>query len=237
MNVQRMTNNQVSETMGRLPVFNGLPPETLMRLASGTRPIQLPRDGELFNKGDAADAAFIVVSGQIKTYLPLSENGEKVISMAGPGDCIGIATAYLGAPHSASAVSKADCHLLSVSRDILRHQAGLDAKLACRLLDSVSRRVIGLMHDLESCTPRSSLQRVSCFLLQHRPHPLAAHYEIVLPTSKREIAAKLNLAQETLSRALHQLIAEKAIEVSGRLIRILDNERLMAINLVGCPPH
>lgn len=237
MNIHRMSQSQVSETIGRIPVFNGLPQETLMRLAGGTRQVRLPRDGELFNKGDAADAAYVVVSGQVKAYLPLADGAEKVISLAGPGDCLGIAAAYLGAPHSACAISKVDCHLLSVDRVILRHLACVDAKLACRLLDTVSRRVVGLLRDLESCTPRSSVQRVSCFLLQHRPHPEAVDYEILLPTSKREIAAKLNLAQETLSRALHQLIAEKAIDVKGRLIHVLDSARLTTINLAGCPPH
>jgi CRP-like cAMP-binding protein len=237
MNDSRLSRQQIAETIGRLPAFQGLPPETLLQLAGATRQVRLPRDGELFNKGDAAEAAYIVVGGQIKVYLPLSEGVEKVVSMAEPGECIGVAAAYLGAPHATCAISKADCHLLAIEGEALRRQACIEARLACRLLDVVSRRVVGLLHDLESCTPRSSLQRVCCFLLQQRPTPEAMRYEIVLPTSKREIAAKLNLAQETLSRTLHQLIADRIIEVSGRLIRVLDNERLAAINLNGCPQH
>ena len=233
MNCQRMSPSQTAETMGRLTVFNGLPQECLLRLASGARQIWLPRDGELFVKGEPALAMYVVVSGQVKVYLPMANDTEKMVAMVAPGDCLGVAAVYLGEPHPACAVTKADSHLLAIEREVLVRQARLEPGLACRLLAAASRRVIGLMHDMESCISRSSLQRLSCFLLQHRPHPSADIYEFVLPTSKREIAAKLNLAQETLSRAFHQLTEERAIQVEGRLIQVRDCEKLIAINLAG----
>jgi CRP-like cAMP-binding protein len=61
-------------------------------------------------------------------------------------------------------------------------------------------------------------------------------YDILLPTTKRDIAAKLNLTQETLSRMFQLLSKEGAIEVQGRMIRVLDSRKLMHLNQVNCPP-
>ncbi|MGQ9686954.1 MAG: Crp/Fnr family transcriptional regulator [Thiobacillaceae bacterium] len=235
MNLHLLPQTQIAEILERLSSFSGLSRETLRFLAAGARQFSIARDELLFRKADPALALHVVVGGQIRLYLPLASHMEKLVGLAGPGECIGVAPVYLGAPQPYSAVARKDSHLIAVDRDLLVLRASQDAGLACRLLGAVAQQKLALMHDMESCTPRSSLQRVSCFLLQHRPHPRAKSYDIVLPTTKREIAAKLNLAQETLSRVLHQLVEEGAIEVQGRFIRVLDSNKLLALKLADCP--
>lgn len=236
MNNRLMPQTQIAEIMGRVACLNGLPPETLRLLASGARQFSITRDETLFNKGDAATDLHIVISGEIKVYMPMASRTEKVLSTVGTGECVSVAAPYLGERHAASAIARQDSYLLAVDRNVLVRQACMDSGLACRLLGAISRHKLELMLDLESCTPRSSLQRVCCFLLHHRPHHYADTYEFLLSTTKREVAAKLNLAQETLSRAFHQLTEEKAIQVQGRLIKVMDCEKLIAINLSGCSP-
>lgn len=235
MKLHALPQTQIVEILERLSSFSGLSQETLRHLAAGARQISIARNETLFHKADPALALYVVVGGQLKLTLPLANRTEKVLGLAGPADCIGVAAVYLGVPHPFSTTAKKDSHLIAVDRDSLVRQACQDAGLACRLLGAVARHKLTLVHDMESCTPRSSIQRVSCFLLQHRPHPRAQSYDVVLPTSKREIAAKLNLAQETLSRVFHQLVEEGAIEVKGRIIGVRDSEKLIAINLRSCP--
>lgn len=235
MNLHALPQTQIAEILERLSSFNGLSRETLRCLAAGARQFSIARDEALFRKADPALALHVVVGGQIKLYLPLANHMEKVVGLAGPGESIGVAAVYVGAPQPFSAVARKDSHLIAVDRDLLVRQACQDAGLACRLLGMVAQHKLALMYDMESCTPRSSLQRVSCFLLQQRPHPRAQSYDIVLTTSKREVAAKLNLAQETLSRVFHQLVEEGAIEVQGRIIRVLDSAKLLALKLEDCP--
>lgn len=235
MNQHLLPQAQIAEIMSRMACFNSLAAETLHRLASGARQFSIARNESLFIKGDPATALHIVVSGEIKVFLPLNNQTEKVVAMVGSGNCMNVESVYLGERHAFSAIANKYSHLLAVERDILVRQVCHDVGLACRLLGAVSKHALDLMHDMESCTPRSSLERVSCYLLQHRPHPRASAYEVLLPTTKREIAAKLNLAQETLSRVFNQLCVENVIEVRGRLIHVKDCEKLLALNLAGCP--
>ncbi len=236
MNAFPLSPTQISDILSRLGYFRDLGPATLRNLAQGARQITVRRMESVFNKGDPAEALYVVVSGQVKLYLSQANRSEKVVALVNHGQSFGIASLWLGLPHAAHAMAKSDSHLLLVDRQTLIRQARQDSLLAECLMTDLSQRVMDLMHDLESCTPRSSLQRVSCFLLQHRPESGLGDYDILLTSTKRDIAAKLNLTQETLSRMFQHLSREGAIQVQGRLIRVLDSHKLAEINRLQCPP-
>lgn len=236
MNAFPLSLTQISSILGRLGYFRDLQPATLGKLSKGARQIRVPRGEVVFTKGEMADALYVVVSGQVKIYLSQASRMEKVVALVGHGESFGIAPLWLGLPHPANAVAKSDSHLLLLDRNTLMSQARQDTRLAECLMTDLSHRVMDLMRDMESCTPRSSLQRVSCFLLQHRPEAGVGCYDILLSTTKRDIAAKLNLTQETLSRMFQSLSKEGVIEVQGRMIRVLDSQKLLGFNQADCPP-
>ena len=233
MNGLSLTPRQIIEILGRLSLFRALGEETLENLAVGTRQVRVARNEFIFRKGDLATSMHMVVGGQVRVYLPLTNGSEKVIESVGPGEAFGIAAACLAAAHPAHVMANKDSHLLVIDRHVLMREARSDCNLALRLLGEVARNELGLVRDLESCTPRSAHERVACFLLQHRINGVHA-YDIHLPTTKREIAARLNLTHETLSRVLHHLCDEEIIEVKGRLVRVMDSARLDAIKKDGC---
>ena len=236
MNAFPLSSTQISDILGRLGYFRDLQQPSLRKLSADARQVTVRRDETVFAKGDPANSLYVVVNGQIKIFLPQANRAEKVVAMVGHGESFGIAALWLGLPHPANAIAKSDSHLLLIERDTLMNQARHDPLLAECLMADLSHRVMDLMHDMESCTPRSSMQRVSCFLLQHQPEAGIGGYDILLSTSKRDIAAKLNLTQETLSRMFQLLSKEGAIEVQGRLIRIVDSRKLLDFNQANCPP-
>jgi CRP-like cAMP-binding protein len=96
------------------------------------------------------------------------------------------------------------------------------------MLASLSMRLHGLLEDMETCTMRTSAQRVICFLNQLASGDEAAAVEVALPTNKQTIASQLNLAPETFSRVLGNLSDAGLIEVKGRSILIKDLTKLRA---------
>lgn len=236
MNAIALSQSRITEIIGRLDYFRDLRPDTLQQLALGSKQIKLLRGEYVFRKGEVADTLHIVVSGQVKVSLPMANENEKVVAMVERGESFGVASLWLGEAHVANAITKVDSHILSIDRRILTQQARHDCMLSLRLLDAVSRRVVDLIRDLESCAPKSSIERVTCYLLQYRPDDITAHYEFVLPTTKRDIASKLGLSQEHLSRTLRQLCSEGIIDMRGRLIAVLDTARLVNFKLASCAP-
>jgi CRP-like cAMP-binding protein len=230
MNAIPLSHSRISEIINRLDYFHGLEAETLGQLAGGARQVAVRRDESVFHKDMPADTLHIVVSGQIKIFLSQPNAGEKVVALVERGESFGVASVWLGEAHLANAVANKDSHLLIIDRHTLMRCARLDCVLAGRLMDAVSHRVVQLMRNLESCTPRSAQQRVACYLSQRKPGAAGLYYDVLLPTTKREVATKLNLTQETFSRVLRQMAEEGIIEVQGRLIRVLATTRLETLN-------
>jgi len=233
LNILIPPHSQITEMMGRLPCFKGVSAVSLNRLARAAQKVALSRREILFAKGDAADFLHVLVSGQIKLFLPLSNGTDKTLALVEPGQPLCVAPIWQRVPYPTAARADADSHLIALEREAVLDEAPQDVALLGHLLAATSRQVLGLISDMENCAQRSSLQRVSCFLLQQRPGPESRAYDIVLPTSKRDIATRLSLAQETLSRVFQQLGREGAIEVKGRYIRVLDSHKLVAFNLAN----
>ncbi len=223
----------IREIISRLEYFRGLEAETQRRLAGAAQHLLVHRDEPVFHKGMPADTLHIVVSGQIKVFLPQANAAEKVVALVGHGESFGVAPLWLGEAHMAHAVANKDSHLLTLDRYALLREARKDCVLAGRLMDAVSRRVMDLMRNLESCSPKSAQQRIACYLSQRRPHAAETHYEVHLPAAKQEVATKLNLTPETFSRVLRQLANEEIIQIEGRLIRVLAADRLASLNHVA----
>lgn len=229
MNAIPLPVNRISEILRRLEFFQGVDAETLQQLSAGARQIQVRRNEAIFRKGMPADTLHIVVCGQIKVFLTQPNASEKVVALVEHGQSFGVASLWLGEAHLADAVANKDSYLLTLERNMLKRLACVDCALTSRLMDAVSQRVVDLMRNLESCMPKSAQQRVACYFTQRRQSPIGDGFDVRLPTTKREIATKLNLTQETFSRVLRQLAAEGIITVRGRDIRVLSAERLTAL--------
>jgi len=99
------------------------------------------------------------------------------------------------------------------------------------MLAGLSRKLHGLVSDLESVTLKTGRERVIGYLMRQEGagDEADAPYSVSLPVSKAIVASRLNLTPEHFSRILHELAASGLIEVDGRDIRIADPRRLRAL--------
>ncbi|MGO9444158.1 MAG: Crp/Fnr family transcriptional regulator [Thiobacillaceae bacterium] len=235
MNALPLSSLQIREAMSRLAYFHGWDVEQLNRLAKGARLLDLPRNTTLVRKGELLTTLYVVISGQIRLYLPLPDDAERVISMIGQGESFGEACLILDEASPYDAVTTRNSHVLAISVEAYRRELRLESTHMERTLKLVSKRMLNLLRDMEICSQRSSLQRVACFLLQYKPGTDAGSYEIQLPGRKRDIAAKLGLSQETFSRVLSFLGQQSIIQVRGGRILIENGQKLSALSPTGCP--
>jgi CRP/FNR family transcriptional regulator, dissimilatory nitrate respiration regulator len=99
--------------------------------------------------------------------------------------------------------------------------------LSHRMLSGLSRRLHGLVRDVEAYTLRSSQERVIGYLLADATDAAGNEpTEVRLTPGKSVIASRLNMTPEHFSRILHELASAGLIEVNGRAVRIPDLERL-----------
>ncbi|WP_374569092.1 Crp/Fnr family transcriptional regulator [Ideonella sp.] len=227
-----------------LPLFQEMAPSELERLAQGCTLRRLARGEMVFRVGEPCEAFHVAVMGQVKLYAISPQGHEKVIELMGPGNSFAEALMFTGKPYIINAQVLTDTLLLTVSKDAVVGEIERDPRFAMRMLAGISRRLHGLVHDVQAYSLHSGLQRVIGYLLRDLPEaedasgfcladggcvappPPRRDLHVSLPVSKATLASRLSLTPEYFSRVLHELEAEGLIEIDKRDIHILDPERL-----------
>ena len=219
---------KVQTFLANLPLFRELAPEELDRIALGTREQHIARGGVVFHKGDPCEGFHLVIYGHIKLAFTSATGDEKVVELIGPGQSFGEALMFIEKPYVVYAQALADTLLLHVSKSVVFEEVERRPVFARKMIAGLSRRLHGLVRDLESYSLHSGTQRVIGYLLRDDPENEAAGKaaQLKLPTSKGIIASRLNLTPEHFSRILHELTDASLITVDGRTVTILDLDRL-----------
>ena len=212
-----------------LPLFSDLSPDELQRLATGCSLKRLQRGELVFRCGDPCDAFHVCVTGQVKLFVLSPAGQEKVIEIIAPGQSFAEALMFTNRPYILSAQALSDGLVLTIGKAAVTGEIERDARFALRMLAGISRRLHGLVHDVEAYALHSGLQRVIGYLLRDQQAEDCVSGDVItvsLPVSKATIASRLSLTPEYFSRVLHELEAAGLIEVDKRDIRILDAKRL-----------
>jgi CRP-like cAMP-binding protein len=219
------TRHSISEILSRQPLFRGLGGQDIGRLAESTLEYRASRHEVLFQKGSQPSGLHLIVAGQVKLFLPSTQGSEKIVRLANPGEVFGEEAVILGKPYPMTAQATRDSILMVVARQTLMNVFTDNPLLCCEMMTNLATRMHDLIDNMESCTQRSSAQRVAHYLTQLAPSQTES-FEVELNANKQTIASHLNLAPETLSRVLSRFAQQGFIQMQGRTIRVSDVEQL-----------
>ncbi|MGA8005200.1 MAG: Crp/Fnr family transcriptional regulator [Burkholderiales bacterium] len=214
--------------LGNLPMFSEMSAAELDRVAAGTHAVHAAKGQTVCQTGDPCEGFYAVVYGQVKLGFTSPQGVEKVVEIVRPGQSFGEALMFLDKPYIVYAQALADTMLLHVSKQVVIDELARDPGFARRMLSGLSRRLHGLVRDVEAYTLRSGAERVIGYLLAELPELSdgQARPEVNLSPGKNVIASRLNMTPEHFSRILHELAAGGLIEIDNRIVRILDLARL-----------
>ena len=225
---------KVSAFLANLALFKEAAADEIERIAHGTRVLHVQRGETLFHKGDPCDGFHLVVYGQAKLAFTSPQGAEKVVEIIGPGMSFGEAVMFLDLPHVVYAQTLADSMLLHISKSVVISELQRNPDFARKMLGGLSRRLHGIISDVEAYCMHSGAQRVIGYLLRDAQEAAsegddqAKRIAVTLPTNKAVIASRLNLTPQHFSRILHELTDAGLVEVDGRTIHITDLDKLRA---------
>ncbi len=220
---------RIQAFLANVPLFSEMSADELDRIAAATLPVYAQKGETVCRTGDPCTGFHVVVYGQVKLGFTSPQGIEKVVEIIRPGQSFGEALMFIDKPYIVFAQALADTMLLHVCKHAVIEELGRDPGFARRMLAGLSRRLHGLVRDVEAYTLRSGAERVIGYLLRDVPDGAGADgapVEVNLTPGKSVIASRLNMTPEHFSRILHDLAAGGLIKVSGRTIRILDLARL-----------
>lgn len=215
--------------LATLPMFAHMSEAERERLAQGCSLRRLERGAIVFRAGDPCEEFHVTVLGQVKLFVLSPTGSEKVIEFCGPGHSFAEAVMFMGVPYVVSAQTLADTLLLTIDKRAVLREIEANTSFALRMLAGLSRRLHGLIKDVEAYSLHSGVQRVIGYLLGERIIESEAASESItvsLPVSKAAVASRLSLTPEYFSRVLHELESAGLIQVDKRDIHIPDTARL-----------
>lgn len=134
----------------RSPLFRGLAPPALERIA-GLATQRRYAEGEIVcSQGDAGDALFAIVTGRVRISTGAADGREVFLNIMEPGDTFGEIALLDGGTRTATAVAMTDAELVSLRRDHLFELLRREPQAALELLRLCGERLrwtSGLLED------------------------------------------------------------------------------------------
>ena len=224
--------SRLAAAAAEVPLLSKLPAATRQRLLAASRIERFAPRAELFRDGEVPSHLHIVLSGLVD--LSCSYKGQECTAlMMAAGDVFMPAAALYSEPYLISARALSASRLLMIDSQVVRHEARSCTELAlalARVLAGQWRVALKIILDLKL---RSPSQRLAAFLLRlhdgAQPGPPAE-----IPFSKRQLASRIGMQPETLSRTL-QTLAANGLHLRGR--QIIITNRAAAEDFCGPDPY
>ncbi len=218
----------IARYLGTLALFSNVTETEREHLARDCQLRRLERGQTIFRVGDPCCEFHVVVLGQVKLFAMSPAGVEKVIHLCGPGRSFGEAVMFMRSPYLVTAQTLTGSLLLTIQRAAVLREIERNPAFALHMLAGLSRRLQGLVQDVEAVSLHSGTQRVIGYLLGARStaEPRSQALTVTLPVSKAAIASRLSITPEYFSRVLGELAAQGLIEVDRRKIHIPDVARL-----------
>jgi len=216
---------ELSQVLGRMPLFEGLDDEQRRAFLTRARRRSLDPGQTLFLQGDKADGLFVVLQGRVKVFKTSPRGREQILMIMTEGDPIGEVAVLSGEVYPAGAEALEEAEVLCIPRQAFLDLVRQDPEVAMRLLGALSARLRSFATLIEDLSLRDVAQRLAAHLLVLADRT-DEEQEVELTVSKSQLSSAVGTVPETLSRAFRQLAEVGAIETHGRKVRIRNRQIL-----------
>jgi CRP-like cAMP-binding protein len=148
MATQRFGVELACAAMARSPLFHGIDPDELTRIAGTMARRRYKRNEVIFHEGDPGDSLHVVVEGRVKITRESPEGEEAIVVILSPGDSFGELVLLDGAPRSASATAMDATETLTMSRATFVELVDGASPFRWQALTGVARRIRRLTDQL-----------------------------------------------------------------------------------------
>jgi CRP/FNR family transcriptional regulator len=220
-----------------VPHFRLLDGASLQKLAAAVRFRKLESGEAVFFERDPADAFFAVRTGGVKLYRLRPDGREQIIHTLAAGATFAEAAVFNLDFYPVNAVAtETPTELIAIPKAPLQQMLREDDRIAGAIIASMSMRMLELVERVEELASASAAARLARYLLRLPSTGPATRPTVELPVAKKDLAARLAIAPETLSRVLRKWEQAGIVDSASRTIALLDPGKLLAIADGEGPP-
>ena len=218
-----------NDVLRQAPLFSSLDDEAATALGSSMAETTLRRGDVLFHEGDSGDKLYIVTEGKVKLGRSSSDGRENLLAIMGPGQMFGELSLFDPGPRSATVTAVTDATFGSLSHDDLlrwldgRPQVarGLLSQLASRLRKSNDVVADLVFSDVPGRVAKALLDLADRFG-RTADDGVHVHHDL----TQEELAQLVGASRETVNKALADFVHRGWIQLQGKSVVVLDEDRL-----------
>lgn len=202
-----------------VPIFVGLDPVDLEKIASKANRQHFPKDSILVYEGQQPDSLYIIVSGKCKVYVGDEEGRELTLGTMSAGDFFGELAIIDGSPRSATVEATEKTQVLQITGREFQEFVSATPSVLNNLLSELARRVRGVNEHIKDLALLDVYGRVARTILR-----LSREVDGVQVTdaiTQQEIANMVGASREMVSRVLNNLKQDGYISIKEKRITIL----------------
>ncbi len=193
--------------LATLPLFVGLPPADLARLAQLARPLRLPAGAQFITAGEPGEAAYVIVAGTVKVHLLQADGTDVLLTVRGPGEILGEMALLAEDTRSADVATLEPTRLLRLDRAALDEALATMPGLARNLLRILARRLRLASAQIRALQTQDVAGRLACQLLAYAeaygvPAPDGRGVTIPVRLTQADLAALVGASRPQVNQAL-----------------------------------
>jgi CRP-like cAMP-binding protein len=212
---------QTAALLGRVPVFDELADEDLIRVAEVTVPRRFSAGAAVFREGDDSDTCYIVHSGHARAIREHPDGRQITLATFGPGDIFGELAMFDDERRSATVEATDDLEVLGILGGDMRRLLRRHPDMAVKLVISLGRRLRAANERLASQSFQTVQSRVAAVLgqlVEQAKAEGATDRDVRVVATQADLAKLAGSSRESASRFL--AVLERAGVISqgrGRL--------------------
>lgn len=202
-------------------------------LVNENRQELLFKRGEIIKRqGDPVNSFLYLRKGLVKLYKTDFNRKDHILSINHPGDFVSLLSIFSEKEYKYSIAALEDTLVCLVDVEVLKHLISSNGKFSMRIMKKMSQISDSIIETRFEQSQKQVKGRVAHLLLFFANQVYHKH-EFILHLTRREIGELISITTENTIRTLSEFRKDGIIEIDGKKITILDNDRLMSINKGG----
>ena len=216
-------------------LFNVLTPEEQEYLLAHYTTTRYRKNQIIYEEGERPTGLLCVATGKVKIYKEGMNGREQIVRMAsGPG-FIGYRALFADEPHIASAVVFEPCVIFHIDKEVILGLMETNNALCMNIIRSFATELGFARFRTVSLTQKHIRGRLAESLLILRD--IYGYEEdghtLGICLSREDLANFSNMTASNAIRTLTTFVKENVLDVDGRLIKIMNEEKLERISRLG----
>jgi len=198
------------------PLFASLQASQQRKLEEMAVTKRLEQEEILFMEDDPCSGFYVLLEGAIQlTRFGITPGSHPTLAVVLPVSSFAEAAMFGGEAFPATATALKPSKVVHFPKERFLRTMREDPDLALAIIHAQAVWLRKLAQKMQQLTTTDSSERLWFWLQEHLP----AQGELVLPVTKKALAAQLGMTPETLSRALRAFQDKGRIQVEGTRIR------------------